>query len=814
MRLTDSSPTGPRLTVASLLIAALFCSSLPMPAQQEASVVKARAAKAKKSAKPRKSAGDDDAVAAATGKANKKKKSAKADDSAATDDTAVTGKKRGKKGTSQADKASRSAKTAKIKQAFVASNELRPMAQQLASMRTPAAFAGVTAWAHRHTGEAASAAYLALGHAYLLDHQDAEAISALREARNQNGELADYTDFLLAQAYRESGRPQAAEEILHGFQQRYPDSIFDAELPELEARTLYDLKDFQSAQGVLATASGRSNGRPAFELISAEVNLAMGNNAAAEAGFRRLLIGHPLAAEAETAHARLNSMGAMLSPAEDRSLADAYFHAGRWALAAEHFQSLAHQSGIDSVTRQGYQIDLAACNLKLKRLTTAEAEALPATPDDNGAHRLYILMELARSHDDTATQSALVEQLKSDFPRSQWLAEALDSSGKMYLLKRDYARSAAYFVELSQRFPNAKFASADHWRAGWMNYRLGNYDAAARLFDDQIRLFPQATETVAAYYWRARLNETYFNRPDLAAARYRAIARSYPQFFYGLMARQRLSTLGNPQANPSTAEEQLAPVGNHPIPQLEASFPADSVHLAKARLLANAGLNDYIAREIAADPASATWSSLAEAQIYASFGETFRAMRSMKRALPGATSAPIASIPLPYWRILFPEPWWATIQEESAKKNLDPYFVASLIRQESEFNAGAISHANAYGLMQLLPSVGKQMAREEGMTHFDTRQLLDPVTNIKLGTRYLSKLLNHFGGVAEYTLASYNAGQERVSDWQANGPYHGIDEFVESIPFTETREYVQAILRNQATYRAIDLYAAGRSSAR
>ncbi len=114
-------------------------------------------------------------------------------------------------------------------------------------------------------------------------------------------------------------------------------------------------------------------------------------------------------------------------------------------------------------------------------------------------------------------------------------------------------------------------------------------------------------------------------------------------------------------------------------------------------------------------------------------------MRALKRALPTAASASIKSIPLVYWQILFPEPWWETIKAESAKNNLDPYLVASLIRQESEFNPSAISKANAYGLMQLLPSTGKAMAREEGISHFETYQLLDPETNIRLGTRDLRK---------------------------------------------------------------------------
>ena len=99
------------------------------------------------------------------------------------------------------------------------------------------------------------------------------------------------------------------------------------------------------------------------------------------------------------------------------------------------------------------------------------------------------------------------------------------------------------------------------------------------------------------------------------------------------------------------------------------------------------------------------------------------------------------------------------------------------------------------------------------MSHFETFQLLDPATNIRLGTRYLRKTLDRFGGVPEYGLAAYNAGDERVVDWQAAGPYQGIDEFVESIPFTETREYVEAILRNEEMYKSINEVAGPRTTA-
>ena len=685
------------------------------------------------------------------------------------------------------------------------------MAQQLATMRTPEAYAGVAAYAHSHTGDAAAAAYLALGHAYLLDKRYAEAETALAQARHADGELADYAEFLDAQASHEAGEDPAAEAILLGFTDRHPESIFDDAAPELEANVLLAMGNLDGARKVLAAAEDTDAAdRPGFQLAEGQVEQALGQQEAAEDIFKKLLLAHPLSPEALTARAKLTQMGAetRLTVADLRSLGDAYYDAGRYEQAAEQFRVLAREPGLDAYTRDGFAVSEAACQLKLKRLTAPEARALADTDDENGARRLDLLMELARDRDDTADQKQIVSEMETRFPRSLWLADALFSSGNMYLLKRDYPTAIEYYDELAKRFPGDKNAAAAHWRAGWLSYRLGQYSAAGQIFDEQIRLYPEAAETVSALYWRGRLYETQDHNAALAAANYRTIVRAYQHFFYAQMARLRLAALG---ATLPASDPQLDRFQPLPLPPLVDTFPEDSPHLAKARLLANAGLNEYIAEEIKADPNSSSWSALAEAQIYSSYGETFRAVRALKRALPGAASAAIQSIPLAYWRILFPEAWWDTIQAESARNNLDPYLVASLIRQESEFNPAAISYADAYGLMQLLPSVGRKMAREEGIERFQTFQLLDPTMNIRLGTRYLRQMLDRFGGVQEYALAAYNAGDNRVADWQAAGPYSGIDEFVESIPFTQTREYVEAILRNEETYKAIDDFAQARS---
>ena len=680
------------------------------------------------------------------------------------------------------------------------------------TLRTPAAYEGVTSYAHRHTGDAAGAAYLSLGRAYQKDGHYGDAVTAYAQAKRNSEVLADYADYLAAECLHAENNDTAAEGLLRGFDERYADSIFDIEAPELEANVLLAQGDATAAQRALLTVADEAQDMPNYELTEAKIAYAIQQTDEAERVFKHLLLSHPLTPEAEVARARLTAMGAetSLTAAELRSLGDAYYNGGRYELAEEQYRSLARNMELPASERNGFAVAVAACDLKLKRLTESEAQALPVTSDDNGARRLYLLMELARSHQNSGEQQRLVEEMEARFPQSPWLAEALYSSGNMYLLLRDYPQAVNYYSYLATHFPGYKNAAAAHWRAGWLSYREGQFDEAARMFDDQIRLYPQDTESAAAMYWRARLYETQDHKPALAAVDYRAIVGRYQHYFYAQMSRERLKALGLPVL---VSETQMGEYRPPPVPHLVDTFPSDSPHIAKARLIANAGLNEYIGQEIAADPDSPSWSALAEAQIYASFGETYRAMRSLKRALPTYILEPIGAIPLVYWHILFPEPYWDTIKEESAKNGLDPYLVASLIRQESEFNPSVVSYANAWGLMQIEPNVGRKLAREEGINHFQTFQLLNPEINIRLGTKYLRQMLDRFGGVQEYALAAYNAGDSRVVDWQSAGPYSGMDEFVESIPFTQTREYVQAILRNEEIYRSIDTAAREQASA-
>ena len=691
----------------------------------------------------------------------------------------------------------------KLTSAFNASAQLRPMAQQLAATRAPAAFTGVLNYASAHPGEAAAAAYLALGHAYSLDHRYPEALSTYRQANLHGQALDDYADYLGAQAAINAARPQDALPLLDHFADRHPGSIFATYAPILLAQAYLQQNDAHNALNVLTPlANTPVAARTDFQYQLARANQLAGNAAQATTLYRGIYNLQPLSFEATQSRVQLQQMGAALSAGERKSHADQLFNAKRYSEAADEYHAIQkNDTGLSEADRGALDIYAAVCELKLKHISLKEAERLPTTQDDSAAAKLYILSELARNDDRRNDHRTFIDQMIRQYPKSRWLEEALYSGGNMYLVKHDYAHAGFHYTTLAQMFPNSTYAPSAHWHAAWLNYRARNYSEAARLMDEQVQRYPAGVEVSAALYWRARIFEEEEKNFPQATNYYHAITANFQNFYYADLARERLKVLGTQPA--IAAAPALAFVRPLRVPELIAQLPENDPHLIKARLLANAALNEFIPQEIAAGDNSQQWGTLAQAEIYASFGEYTRALQSMKHSGLSYFALSVPQVPQAYWSLLFPKPYWTELVADSERNNLDPYLVASLIRQESEFNAGAISPAKAYGLMQLLPSVGKAEARKAGIKHFAPAQLLNPSTNLELGTKNLKQVLDRFGGRPEYALAAYNAGDVPVRNWMAANDYKDLPEFVESIPYTETRDYVQAILRNRELYRQL-----------
>ncbi len=250
----------------------------------------------------------------------------------------------------------------------------------------------------------------------------------------------------------------------------------------------------------------------------------------------------------------------------------------------------------------------------------------------------------------------------------------------------------------------------------------------------------------------------------MARAFYQKVSDRYRNFYYAELARQRMKQL--PPAGNATARYPLldrVPPMDNSGKVTDSQPPPDELHVQKAELLGNGGLVDFAVRELQAAAAAdgGSWGPAETAQLYDETGHYDQAIELMKHSVPSYFALDIPDLPRKYWEALFPKAYWSDLKRSSTANGLDPYLVASLIRQESEFNPNAVSRANAVGLMQLLPKTGKAVARQVRMKRYTASQLYSPAVNLQLGTRYFRGMVDKFGGSFEYALAAYNAGSDR-----------------------------------------------------
>jgi len=697
----------------------------------------------------------------------------------------------------------RSPRVQRMHQAFVASASLKPMARQLLQERTPAGYAGVEGYARRHAKEDAGAlAWLVLGYAHVLDHDYAKAIDPLSRARPKAGDLGDYVSYYLASSYLQTGRSAEAVAILADFNKTYPDSLVIKDAYVVYAGAL--IAEGRGLEATTLLEKDREPVRADVELGLGRAYAATGQTAKAVGALRNVYYNMPVSPEADTANLELKKVaGSPPVPLADRrTRADLLAKGRRYSDAANEYRDLLDE--VSPADRPSVQLALATALQKSGRNKDAK-QILGSVPDstpDVAAQRLFLLGEVARATDDQDGFLSLQAQLRQTSPNSPWLEQSLLATGNMYLLKRDYDHAIDAYRELQQRFPNGSRASYAHWKVAWLSSRQGRAQDAKQGFDEQIALYPASAEVPAALYWRARYAEED-NELAKARAYYLKLSDRFRNFYYAELARQRLKVLKPTDPVQYALLDRVPPL-NLGSKVVSSDPPTDDLHVQKAQLLENGALVDFAVREIqaTADVQDGTWALAETARLYQDGGRYDRAIEVMKRGVPNYFAVDVPELPRVYWEALFPKAYWDDLKRFSTQNELDPYLVASLIRQESEFNPNAISHANAVGLMQLLPVTGKKVAKDVKMHHFNASQLYTPAVNLQLGTRYFKTMVDKFGSF-EYALAAYNAGSDRVEDWLSQGKYRDPQEFVESIPFTETREYVQAILRNASVYKQL-----------
>src|SRR6202140_3509397 len=546
---------------------------------------------------------------------------------------ATTGKKKTAASTSTKKKRKKiSPHVRRVRQAFVASASLRPMAQQLLADRTPSAYAGVEAFARRHPKEDAGAlAWLVLGYAHTLDHDYAKAIDPFNRAKAGASELGDYVAYYLGDAYLKTVHHAEALSPLADFSKNFPDSLLIRDAHLVYASALLD--EGRAPEAAALLEKDRAPVRADVELAIGRAYEAAGDTQKAASAFRNLYFNLPTSFEADVAGTELHKLGISGSLAERRTRVDLLFKAKHYSDAAHDYHDLVEE--VTPSDRPEVQLALAGALEKSDRSQDARQilTAMGAQTGDAEAERLYLLSEPARSTSDEEAVQRTLNELRQFGPASPWLDQALLSAGNMYLLKPDYDGAIDYFRELQQRFPKGGHASSAHWKAEWLTFRQGRTDDARKGFEEQIALYPDSAEIPAALYWRGRLAEEEGN-PAMARAFYQKLSDRFRNYYYAELGRQRLKALpgpgaGSPKEDPPKdgwpqEDGPHYPLLDHVSPLSTAGKitaaepPDDNLRVERARLLSNGALADMAGRglEAAASQEGGTWAPPEMARVY------------------------------------------------------------------------------------------------------------------------------------------------------------------------------------------------------
>lgn len=682
---------------------------------------------------------------------------------------------------------------------------LEGIADRYRKTPTPAARAAVLRYAQAHrTDRNGALALLLLGANENDQRQFGDALAHLKAAQKRLPELADYTAYLSAVAdagLRQFGDTEAALQPVWNFT---PSSPLVGKAVALQAES-YLQNGNPAGAATLVQQHMADLAAPQAELLLARAYEAQNNAEAAARHYQRIYIEYPFSKEssdAETALMRYPSLpvDGLLARALKLESGGDYTRAGKELTALLPRLS-------------GENFDLARVRIGEAAFFGRDSEAaytyltsFQATAPEAEAERLYYLLACQRRLNRPDEMNATLEKLAQSFPQSHWRLEALVAVSNYYIAHDQPDAAQPLYRTCFEMFPKDSQAATCHWKVAWWTY-LHDPAQAESLMREHLIRYPASDQTSPALYYLGRMAEA---KSDWASARgfYDALDSAYPNYYYAILARERLETqpLLAATASPTTAQFLItAQVANRHAPETFDPTPLTKQRIERAHLLDLAGLDDLSTAELryaAKVDGQPQVIALELAELASEHDAPDQAIRYIKHYAPGYLSFSLDEAPEKFWRLAFPLPYRKALEAYCRAQMLDPYLMAALIRQESEFNPKAVSRANARGLAQVMPATGRQLSRKLGM-RFRTAMLFTPDTNLKLSTYYLKQLSDDLQGKWEAALASYNAGKTHVTAWLAAANYREPAEFVESIPFNETRAYVESVLRNAEVYRKL-----------
>jgi len=603
--------------------------------------------------------------------------------------------------------------------------------------------------------------------------------------------VADYADLLLLRIALEAG--DAAEAAALAAAWNHQDSPLAAEVSEMLGDARAALAESAAAriawQAAIAADPLAAN-HARLHLKLADSFAADEDSAAAAKSFLEVWTTHPTSAEAEHANDALDAVTSErgIDPrtaTHHRRRADAFFrHRNNDAALADYERALALGT-LGKSERRRAKRQRAHTLFRLRRYP----EAVEAYGSLRPAPEYLIerARAIARAGDPVAGARELEVIARNSKGRVS--VRALFLAGLLWDGEGKAERARSLFERVIASAASTSYANVALWNFGWSAYREGRIGEARQSFERLLSRNAKGMSALRARYWLARTREV---QGDLTAeADFAKIAREYPLSYYGWRARLRVDDRSLPRQK---SERRLDP-GTE-------ALGVDA--MARPQILLEAGLEAEGRRELdhLYPQAKSLVDRLALSNLYANSGDFNRAQRLIVEEF----SSTLARGPIPEQLELWWYAWPAPFSEDMSRATRDgdwiePGLVYALMREESGYRAAVVSTVGARGLLQIMPETGERLAQDVALPTFDPDDLFDPAINIRLGSHYLRTLLARFDGQASAAIASYNAGPNAVSGWI--DAELDDDEWVEAIPYDQTRAYVKRVLRSLYAYRVL-----------
>lgn len=619
--------------------------------------------------------------------------------------------------------------------------------------------------------------------------------------------LGDYALWLRGQALQQAGNHGEAMKVYEKLVSDFPDS-----LRVTESKLLWADSAIQSGQAtmVLSFLDELAAQHNAKALLAIAKSFEARNDQPNAILFLRRTYfygaGTDAAKEAET---KLISLGQTLTPQtaeEIQTRAAKLLAAKNFTESANAYNNLVTNFPA-SVTPE-VQLKRLIASAGAKRMPDAQVAfiAIPSSAKEKEEAYYQLAVGYARSRMWPQARST-VDEMRQKFPAGRLAPKAFVDSGTAAREAKNKGEELYFLRTALTAFPNAVEVASAQFELAWAEHESGDFASSSQMLTEHLARYVDKDNTNRgkAGYWAARDSQRAGKTAE-ACALYDAVIHRYSANWYGYLAQQRLASMSCPAGStPGPLVSKAAANLKTVTVAAETSTPKELARVDKSEELSIIGLFDWAIDELEEAKRTAANSpkiNLSLAKHYRLKGDNVNALLALAKSYPDYSQMFPEEMGREEWDIFYPLTNWDQITSWAKNRNLDKYQVAGLIRQESVFNPRAKSHANAYGLMQLILPTARSTARKYGSTATITPDaLFQPALNIELGTAYMRDQFDKFGRI-EYVAVAYNAGPGRVAPWRASLPIE-IDEFVEAIPFKETKGYVQGVIRNSAQYRRL-----------